>query len=233
MVERIMPNLLTYAELAEKVYDANLSKGGVAKSNGGTETWKIVEWLAGGTEGFQGAILESESDVICAFKGTNATNTAKGKGTLWEDLKADARLTVWMMPKQMTEAIQMVEQATYLVSSSRKRLSIVGHSLGGGLAQASGYATGFPFVTFNAPGMLTNMMLSNFARAKNIRGFNMILASDVVGNFGRHVGSTERFITPGMFVPGYKGLVAHLISTVLIKLRSSPKWANKTIDQLC
>ena len=228
-----MTTLLSYAELAAAVYDARHTKNSVIKTAQGKQSWTILEWISGGTEGFQGAILQSGADNVCAFKGTGADFTESGKGTTWEDVKADLRLTFWLQPKQLREATDMVRQAENLTDSKKKTLSIVGHSLGGALAQGVGYGTGLPFVTFNAPGMQTNMMLSSVPPAKKIRGFNMILLSDPIGNFGLHVGKTERFITPWMFVPGPQGGVAHTMSSILSKLSSNIKWASKTIDELC
>ncbi len=231
--ERALTTLMNYAQLANNVYNAQLHKGATLDTEtiGVKTTWKVTEWRAATTEGFQGAIFESGEEIVCAFKGTGASNTDDGGGTMWEDIKADARLTFWMKPKQLAEAAALAKVGKFLGGASKKPLSIVGHSLGGALAQGVGHTTGLPFVTFNAPGMRSNMAFTD--AAAKIRGFNFILVSDPIGNFGFHVGETERFRTPWMFIPGPGGWIAHSMTTVLNKLKDSPKWAKKTIDELC
>ena len=64
-------------------------------------------------------------------------------------------------------------------------------------------------------------------------GFNMILWTDQVGNFGRHVGKTERFMTPGAFNPfGGGAAAAHQMGSVILALQNKQKWAQKLLHQL-
>jgi hypothetical protein len=82
------------------------------------------------------------------------------------------------------------------------RLSIVGHSLGGGLAQVVGNWTGVPFISFNGPGMASHLKLSAFnvfkpkQMLRSIRsdatgrssGICFVVRHDFIGSYGKHVG---------------------------------------------
>ncbi len=66
-------------------------------------------------------------------------------------------------------------------------VAITGHSLGGFLAQVVGAKTGHTTITFNAPG--AQGFFPEIKSSKNI--CNYIRKSDIVGNFGTHIGQTE------------------------------------------
>ena len=131
----------------------------------------------------------------------------------------------------------MIAKAEEVAGDSAKPVSIVGHSLGGALAQIMGYRFGHPFVTFNAPGMKGNLETIPFLYTKSkpagpIKGFNMILWTDPIGNYGRHIGKTERFYAYLPFVPLPGQAIAHVMGTVFHTLKHSRKWAAKTLDML-
>lgn len=227
-----MPTLLDYAYFADAVY--RIDENAVTEYLGqeGCSDWAVRLWMAGTTSnGFQGAILESDSDVVCAYKGTQLSGA-----TVRQDLLNDAALAINLIPSQALAAMNMWTAARTI--AGRKPISIVGHSLGGGLAQLIGYFTGAPFVTFNAPGMLGNVELVPFVYRGTspggpVRGFNMILWTDWVGNYGRHIGKTERFMTPGALNPwGGRAVLAHMMANVLLVLETKTDWAEKELDEL-
>jgi hypothetical protein len=226
-----MATLLEYAQIAAAVYkdEKEMMQKLVEAGHG----WTVRFWQAGtAANGYQGAILENDQEVICAYKGSKMGVTAKSD---W--LINDVQIGLNMIPSQSHSAAEMVEVAERYICGSgggrTKPLSIVGHSLGGGLAQFVGYLRGVPFVTFNAPGMKGNLELIpllGFTRVKaggtgKVNGFNMILATDPVGNFGRHVSKTERFINHG------KG-IAHKMEAVLGTLLKKPAWCKKLLHEL-
>ncbi len=227
-----MPTLLDYAHLATAVYsiDQNaVTNYLVQQGRGG---WSVRVWQAGtASNGFQGAILESDTEFVCAYKGTQL-----GGETVKQDLLNDLTLAINLIPSQAIAAIEMLRAARSI--AGRKPISLVGHSLGGGLAQLVGYFGGVPFVTFNAPGMLGNVELVPFiyrgtTPGGTIQGFNMILWTDWIGNYGRHIGKTERFMTPGAFNPwGGRAFMAHMMANVLLVLESNADWAAKVLAEL-
>ena len=226
--ERALANLLQYAQIAAAVYKTEQEMM-TALVTGGQAGWSVRFWQAGtASNGFQGAILENDQEVICAYKGSKFGVTGKQD---W--LVNDVQIAINAMPSQTHSAAEMVAVAqAYISGPARKPISIVGHSLGGGLAQIVGYLRGVPFITFNAPGCKGNIELIpglSFTKPKaggqKVNGFNMILGTDPVGNFGRHLGKTERFINRG------KG-VAHKMQAVLGTLAANQSWSAKLLHQL-
>jgi len=227
-----MPTLLDYAHMASAVYsiDDNAVTDYLVKQ--GLSEWSVRVWQAGtASDGFQGAILESDSDVVCAYKGTQTSGT-----TVKQDFLNDVTLAINLIPSQAMAAADMMSAARQI--AGQKPISLVGHSLGGGLAQLIGYFSGAPFVTFNAPGMLGNVELVPFLYRGTrpggpIKGFNMILLTDWIGNYGRHIGKTERFMTPGALNPwGGRAFMAHMMANVLLVLESKAAWAAKVLAEL-
>jgi hypothetical protein len=230
-----MATLRDYAHLAVasyKVDEEEQRQGPQAMleylAENGLSRFSLRFWQAGtSSNGFQGMILEDNNEVICAFKGSKTKRTAKRD---W--LVNDVQIALNMIPSQANSAAEMVEVAERCICGGRdsrvKPLSIVGHSLGGGLAQLVGYLRGVPFVSFNGPGMVGNVELLPFLgvkKRKNCGGFNMIIWTDPVGNYGRHIGKTERFLNRGSGFP-------HMMAAVMATLEQNKKWADRTLDQL-
>lgn len=111
--------------------------------------WHVQHWETGGFfgNGFQGGIWQSDSDVVIGCCGTNT----KQKGKFLQDIYADIKIGLGIVPNQVKSATKMVRNARQIAHG--RRLYIVGHSLGGGLAQVVGARQNIPFVTFNAPAM--------------------------------------------------------------------------------
>lgn len=68
---------------------------------------------------------------------------------------------------------------------SKARVTLVGHSLGGFIAQVLAAEQVVPAVTFNAPGAAHYN-----AKLKNSRIRNVSRKSDVVGTVGKHIGKS-------------------------------------------
>lgn len=68
---------------------------------------------------------------------------------------------------------------------SKTRVTLVGHSLGGFIAQVLAAEQAVPAVTFNAPGAAN---YNSKLRSRNIR--NVSRKSDVVGTIGKHIGKS-------------------------------------------
>jgi hypothetical protein len=137
---------LDYALMANRVY--NIDSGDSSSwSVGSFDTGQFKEgmnWGATNTD-FKGCAYADArlGEVVIALQGTKPS-----KGG---DLLADLQIVIGMLPQYCSAARRLLEatQAAY----PGFRVSLVGHSLGGGLAQVLGHWTGLPFVTFNAPGM--------------------------------------------------------------------------------
>lgn len=227
-----MPTLYRYAQFADAVYsaDENAMKDALVKKS--CAAWSVRKWHPlSRSNGFQGAILENQEEVVCVYKGSTT-----GKAFVDDWLVNDMLIAVNALPPQMWSAYDMAA-AAQLIGGGKKPVSLVGHSLGGALAQIVGYIRGLPFVTFNAPGMKGNAetyrSLGGTSKPGAIRGFNMILWSDPIGNYGRHLGETERFLTPGIFNPfGGGSAIAHMMGSVLRALEGASDWAEKVLKEL-
>ena len=198
-----MITLLEYAKIADEVYTA--SRGTACSIDG----FECVPGLAvdddsvfrGGSllsSGFQGRVFRKTSTKECviAFKGT--------KPSMASDLAADLKIVCEAVPRQAYQAIAATEAWRGKLGGSK--VTMTGHSLGGGIAQIVGITTGVRFVTFNAPGMWTNAIgVCAFKRLTNTlqRGMNMIKWGDPVGNFGKHIGDTTRVRSMGHSIVGF------------------------------
>jgi hypothetical protein len=146
--------------------------------------------------GFQAAVYThtQSGDRVLAIAGTQGAPT--------NDLLADLRVLLGIIPRQASSALKFFNSSVH----ANDNVVIVGHSLGGGLAQVLGYWCNRPFVTFNAPGMaqVIGAARLNFFKPEvrrrsrdarkdwnghqGSRGLNFRIANDVVGKFGKHLG---------------------------------------------
>jgi hypothetical protein len=153
--------------------------------------------------GFQAAYFTNNqgSEHVLAIAATQGWN--------FTDILADSKLALSVMPRQASSAERFFK-AVIPPQTNPADVVVVGHSLGGALAQALGFWHGVRFVTFNAPGMMRILAgsMMNVAKpqqlgrtwkwaAKSVfgnteRGINIIVSWDLIGNFGAHVGTAKR-----------------------------------------
>jgi len=127
-----MPTVMNAAQAANAVYD----------SSPRLEGWTLKSLRPSGStigDAFQGAVFMCGGEMIIAFKGTSQKR----------DFVADAKLAVGMNTYQYADACEFVEQSVGYADT----VYLVGHSLGGAIAQVVGNRLNLRFVTFNAPGV--------------------------------------------------------------------------------
>lgn len=189
-----MATLDDYLYFADLVYEQKAN----GKPNAGGWTRQQWEWATWHGNGFQGGIFADQSgpDVIVAFSGTKGgpTTAPVSQNT------ANLRIGVNVIPNMAGAGFAMVRWAQQ--HNPNKRISIVGHSLGGGLAQVVGNWAEVPFISLNGPGMTSHLKMSAFNVLKprqmirSIRsnstgltyGISLTVKNDFVGNFGKHLG---------------------------------------------
>ncbi|MDB5400353.1 MAG: hypothetical protein QOF70_7683 [Acetobacteraceae bacterium] len=179
-----------------------LSLAEIAYTRRGSETPRISGWTAMDREyatwsgnGFQGVIFEGQEEVIVALAGTmGGVTTAPISQN-----SANLRIGLHIIPNMAGSGKQLVKSAL----GFGKPVSIVGHSLGGALAQVIGAWTGRPFISFNGPGMARHLRLSavnifkprQMRRSINALGSDEVVGvcfnvrGDFVGGFGSHIGT--------------------------------------------
>ena len=160
-----MATCLDYAKIAYAAYFTGPGQYYEEPSGHMVDDWVVQQWETGTLfgDGFQGGIWQSANDVVVGCCGTNPQQ----KGKLLSDLGADLRIGMRILPNQASSARQMVKAAKDIAAG--RRVSVTGHSLGGGLAQIMGVWEEVPFVTFNAPAM------KNVVRAANINIFKPMM----------------------------------------------------------
>jgi hypothetical protein len=179
-----------YLTLAELAYDRNDNPYSI---NGFVVRRREFATVLG--DGFQGVVHEGPDEVIVAFSGTmgNLLTAPISQNT------ANLRIGVNIIPNMAGSAKALVKAA----AETAKPVSIVGHSLGGALAQVVGVWMGIPFISFNGPGMKTHLCMSviNMIKPRQMRrtwkapslsqanGICFSVMGDFVGNFGLHVGT--------------------------------------------
>jgi hypothetical protein len=143
---------------------------------------------------FQCVVHEGNDEAIVAFSGTFANMRTL---TNWQKT-ANLRIRVNIIPNMARSVRTLVKAAV----ETAKPVSIVGHSLGGALAQVVGVWMDIPFISFNGPGMTTQLRMSavdviepsrmrrtlNGLPLTQANGVCFSVEGDFVGNFGLHVG---------------------------------------------
>jgi hypothetical protein len=152
-----MATCLDYAKMAYAAYFRRTAQYYDTPPGHMVDDWTVQKWEEGTLfgNGYQGGIWQSEKDVVVGCCGTNPGQAGK----LFQDLVADLKIAVKLLPSQSAGAIRMVKAAKEI--AGQRRVSVTGHSLGGGLAQVAGVTCGVPFVTFNAPAMRSAMEVAN------------------------------------------------------------------------
>jgi hypothetical protein len=132
---------------------------------------------------------------------------------------ADLRIACKVIPNQAGSANAMVEAAKQIAKG--RLITIVGHSLGGGLAQVVGKWQLVPFLSLNGPGMRGSLRFSavNIIKPKQLRrsrdsgdtddalGLSLRIEGDMISGYGAQVGYEVILDAP-------EGLARHDISTI-------------------
>lgn len=96
------------------------------------------------SQGFAASLTQTkDGQWILAFRGTEITDTA--------DLKADVQQALLGESLQYDQAVQLAQRVQKALGD--EKVLLVGHSLGGGMAAAAAYKTGWRAITFNAAGL--------------------------------------------------------------------------------
>jgi putative lipase involved disintegration of autophagic bodies len=198
-----MANLKTYAEMANKVYFVpDWSKAQV----NGWETWTFGEGTENTTGGFHGCIYKKDNEVVIVFRGTDSKR----------DITADIELAIGICPRQASAAADLYQRAERIFEDAT-RIVLVGHSLGGGLAQIVSHWYKVPFVTFNAPPMGSTIQKTKInillmpqkafrsfmgTFKKGAEGYNYRLSGDIVSSRKTsllgHYGQVRVFTSPAV-----------------------------------
>ncbi len=143
-----MATCLDYAKIAYAAYFKSKAQYYDEPAGHMVDDWVVQKWENGTVfgDGFQGGIWQRGNDVVVGCCGTN-TKQLK----VLADMSANIRIGLRILPNQCTSARGMVRAAKKIAGG--RRVSVCGHSLGGGLAQVIGVWEDVPFVTFNAPAM--------------------------------------------------------------------------------
>ena len=197
-----MATIQEYLELAEQVY-APLGQEAPQVLNWETQRWEWATWYG---NGFQGGIFANGEEIIVAFSGTKGGLTTAPIS----QNSGNVRIGVNVIPNMAGSAMKMVDWARE--NAFGRQVSIVGHSLGGGLAQVVGNWTGCPFISFNGPGMKSHLKMSAFNILKPQQMLRSIISSntddtigicfdvkgDFVATYGYHVGYEVILTVTGM-----------------------------------
>lgn len=162
-----MATCLDYAKIAIAAYYTGANQYYADPPGHMVDDWRVQKWETGTLfgDGFQGGIWTSDRDVVVGCCGTNPGQ----KGKFLSDLSADLRIGFRILPNQASSARKMVKMA--LKMAGGRRVSVTGHSLGGGLAQVAGVWCGIPFATFNAPAMKAVIKAAKYNLAKPMMMF--------------------------------------------------------------
>ena len=152
-----MPTCLDFAKIAYAAYFTGPNQYYEEPSGHMVDEWAVQHWKTGTfSAAFQGGIWSKGNDVVVGICGTNPNQTGK----LIADIGNDLAIGLRILPNQSTAARKLVKIAKQIAGG--RRVSVCGHSLGGGLAQVCGVWEEVPFVTFNAPAMKHVLKAANF-----------------------------------------------------------------------
>lgn len=160
-------------------------------------------WALGNpfSSGFQGRVFLDPGgrEAVIAYKGT--------KPYMGSDLAADAKLAMGFVPTQAKDAMKHTQDWAGRLKG--RKITLVGHSLGGALAQVVGSRLRMRFVTFNAPGML-----------KQTHGLSTSQTVEIANVKEKEQGLGVNYRTTGAFAP-IAGLGVHIGKVVILELTSS------------
>jgi hypothetical protein len=165
------PSLNDYGQMAQACYSRESARMIIGD-------WELKDWynIEIRRDALTIASFTSDKDVVIAFGGTNPANR--------NHLAADIKLALGLLPAPANKADEIFRLLSRLAASDSKRISLVGHSLGGALAQYVGYffrveqgESPVPYVTFCAPGITDCFETTNSVEDP---GVNYYVQNDVV-----------------------------------------------------
>jgi Protein of unknown function (DUF2974) len=142
--------------------------------------WQRQYWTADAHTGFVGAIFQKDNDVVVSYRGSVSVRKD------W--LGSDKKLAFGVAPENKIEKAVLLRYKA--LEMYHKPVMLVGHSLGGALAQAAASVTGSAAVTFNAPGVQKIVKKAGYAVMGNLPPIvNFRAAQDPVSDLmGPHLG---------------------------------------------
>jgi len=221
---------LKYAEIANAVYQIGRTNGNWVVDDFYASLFEEGGWGTTKTK-FKGCVYARDStrEVVVALQGTDF-------GSKIGDWYADLQIVLGILPQYCGAAQRLLERTLSVFHGYK--LSITGHSLGGGLAQVIGHWTGYPFVSFNAPGMWGDIQKCKFlsegkwcdnswegtynssmlAKQRASTGRNFRNWFDPVSAYGFHYGPVTR-----LRVAGWN---PHSMDNLVNKIDRTPRWRN-------
>lgn len=165
-----MDNILEYAKLSKQTYAEK----------------KEDEYLGSDELKFYAEVFERKGEVVIAFRGTKFSDG--------NDLQNDLQIFLRRMPSRVNLAIKYVEdvQEHYnkkrgtLFCCSPPRIKIVGHSLGGAIAQWLSMERGLEAYTFDSPGCLTSIDELKSTSKRKGRCYNFLSTPNLINTYNRH-----------------------------------------------
>ena len=130
---------IPYAQLADAVYDFDIVN---------FEQWELIEHISK-SSGMQAGLYKNKetAELVLAFRGTEKCDFPCSLETL-RDMAADVTLTLGLVPDQFKHAFNFAQDVANRYSNHK--ITVAGHSLGGGLAQAIGSVFGLETYAFNS-----------------------------------------------------------------------------------
>jgi hypothetical protein len=194
---------IQYAKLANAVYqdDGGVSAGLIPPG------YNVVPFPAGSptandpSTGFFATLYRNNSTgaYILAFRGTDSKRAVA-------DWSTDVRNAFGWKTAQYEEAIKLAQYAKGMAGG---KLTLVGHSLGGGLAIASSLSTQTPAVTFNAATPNDWLLNANKASTANANQLitNFYVRGDIVSSLQHFSADGGNLIAMGPSAPDPVGIV--------------------------
>lgn len=172
------------AGLSDKVYD-NLSsyvgtKNTVSDGIGGS--YYVKDFQANQSNGFAAAVFQNTQtgQYVITFRGTEPSG---------KDILTDLSMGIGQFPEQFVNASDFIDNAINTYGINESNTIIVGHSLGGSLAEYGGMKTGFQTYTYNAYGIgniYDGIDVDKYQNIDNYITFNDFVSrlptSEMVGN---------------------------------------------------
>jgi hypothetical protein len=200
-----MVSILDYAILSAYAYnksseDGPLSQKDIDKNDPPPGGYSTFHWRVDTNSGFAATYSTSDitKETVIAFRGTQPAGGHQAgffdkiRDTL-ADLGADVKIFLRRLPmNQVSRALALYDVVKSQIGG---KITLTGHSLGGGLAQVVAAFNGVEAVTFNAPGM--GSAVERFAEksGKEIKGNSVVNFREsldpVSAGTGKHIGVTH------------------------------------------